>query len=309
MRAPLALLAAVSALTLVSCKGDYGPAETCKTMAKQQCRFLYDCCNAVERDTVSGLDNWSPTVGPHGTKAQCEEQYEEIYCAIFAPLTDSKQEGRASWNASEARRCFGFVEESAKACDAAKYLFGIMDEPECGLEALITGKVPRGETCYYDLECADPDATCVPEEPPTDTDVVTARGVCEGPPVVGEACPGGVCSVGAFCDQSGASPICAALKADGQPCYDPGECESGICGAGGSCEAKKADGETCIFNQECVSELCDAEPDPAVCAPRRADGAACTYGEQCDSTFCDPAAGLCAQASAAGDVTYALCEG
>ncbi len=302
---------AVAGLAFVAsagCKGSYGPTEHCQTLAKQQCRFLYECCNAMERAEVGDLNQWSPGVGPHGTKKQCEVQYAEVYCAIFAPLTDAKKEGRASWNASEARRCFGFVEDSAKACDASKYLFGILDQPDCPLDTLITGKVARGGACFLDAECVDEDAACVPEEPPADTQVVTVQGVCEGPPQVGEPCPGFLCATGAFCDDSGASPICQAIKPDGQPCTDAFECESGICGSGATCEPKKADGVECFTDSECLSELCDAEPNPAVCAPMRANGESCVYGGQCTSTFCT-AAGLCADASASGDVVYALCGG
>ncbi len=115
-----------------------------------------------------------------------------------------------------------------------------------------------GQNCAAGVDCTGPGFTC---------------GV---PPcgAVGQACCAGeVCNGGAHCD----SGSCVANLANGQPCYENSDCQSGICNAtSGICC-----GQSCGAGVACVGagSTCD---DPTCGGP----GQACCAGNACDSGAC-----------------------
>lgn len=304
-----AALISVAVVVLVGCgKKDtpeaYSPEELCHTMAKNQCYFLYECCNYTEQPLMR--PQWSPVL-THGTNEQCVEEYTTFYCPLFLPMADAVREQRAGWNEAEAERCFGFIEDAARECSTQLYYFGFDDRDCLPWTVLITGRVGQGDACFFDAECADPAAVCIRNTNP-DNPLFTAEGTCDGPPTDGQEClAGGTCSGGHFCDNSVTPPLCRVQRVDGAPCSDANECQSGICGVAATCDPKRANGQPCVINAECQSGFCDAAV-PVMCADRRQNGEPCIFADQCESRICGPDQ-TCSDPQAADTTIYEICKG
>jgi hypothetical protein len=120
------------------------------------------------------------------------------------------------------------------------------------------------------------------------------------PAALGKPCVGS-CQDGAYCDDTGDEPVCAAVIPLGDPCDDDEPCGPGnYCD--GTCASQHAAGEPCDRDRACLTTTagagnCDfgAEPEP-LCTLLLYRGQPCTSGDDCLSTFCDE--GRCADTPA-----------
>ena len=178
-------IASLLALALGCTKAE----QTCQELAKQQCRFAYRCCNAVERNRLvlagQGLVF-------HDDEASCVEELTPFLCSFFNTFADGERAGRVSPNNEAIEGCLGELRTAADTCDARAFTAASsFFEGACELTALFEGQVEDGETCFDNGECADEGAICEPKEPPDeDTTLITAKGTCRAPPGEGEECPG-----------------------------------------------------------------------------------------------------------------------
>lgn len=79
----------------------------------------------------------------------------------------------------------------------------------------------------------------------------TASGLCMELPGPGFACfDGAACRVGAWCDASVETPVCAELKANGDGCSSDIECESTWCRNGLRCDDPFAEGTPCVVEDD-----------------------------------------------------------
>jgi len=147
---------------------------------------------------------------------------------------------------------------------------------------------PAGATCVRSSNCAS--GVC---------DFQTRKCAC---PVETVAC-GGACVPP--CKTGTLDPVtCACCVTGGGPCFDDGDCCSGVCDettstciAAGSLVL----GATCEFAADCTSGSCEGN----VCC--QADGASCAVGSDCCGGTCDPTSGICGDPVVTGCVTSTDC--
>ncbi len=81
-----------------------------------------------------------------------------------------------------------------------------------------------GDPCHAEVECTATNY-CVGGTAAMD-------GMCAARPVLGQPCPDFTCATGLYCDNTPATPVCAAPLADGQACMTGDECQSDSCSTG-----------------------------------------------------------------------------
>jgi hypothetical protein len=260
-----------------NCKHPGDPINLCERMARLQCKFLYQCCNAHERSSSSDGSL------PHSTEAECVEVALKEVCPGYQVLQESIDAERMEWDSEKADACIKAQEEATNQCDIQSYYDQFSDD-ECAMSNWPKGKVKNGDTCYNDAECEGDGAQCEPEEPDAEDDTVTltAKGKCK--------------------DRGG----------DGDPCDYPEDCREGFfCdyNDGDVCRAKLGNGESCNYNnQACQSGHCN-EMD-LTCAPKLADGEGCYENSMCESDFCNYNTGLCSDpVEGEGEIIWDYCDG
>lgn len=278
----------------------------CYETADTYCRFLYQCCNASEREDLAGglvlmiLD-------PHTTEEECRESMRTFVCMTFQPYEESVAAGRMEFNSSKAYECLQTQKDAVGSCDAEAYYTG-NDGKGCEMNDYLTGTIDDGDECYQDLECKNDDAECRPK---TSSDpgkeLRTSKGTCEPPPGAGEPCDEADCDEGLYCDSD---QRCRARKAAGDACELDQECLSDSCAydsgtASYACAAKKANGEDCYYSDDCDSGNCEND----VCANKRGNGEDCTQASECQSGSCDYQTYTCAAADGDDKVEYDMCTG
>jgi hypothetical protein len=224
----------------------------------------------------------------------------------IAQLQASVDAGRLSYDEDKAADC---VDAFA---DASCELFGVSEAAQA-CEEVFTGLVADGGTCYDDEECVsdncqqtDPACdmaccagTCMPGDPEAQIgedcseadcvdgahcafDSASSTFKCEADIAEGQACTGGGCADGLFCDvtdpQTGAG-TCKAPADEGQTCNPQsffGACariDNWCNPATSKCEKRKAPGEACdVEIDNCVEY---AECQNGTCVGDVAEGAAC----------------------------------
>jgi hypothetical protein len=188
-------------------------------------------------------------------------------------------------------------------------IWGGFDQVTAKCTPVFEGLVAEGGGCFNDQQCAS--ANCQ-ETDPNCTDACCA-GKCAPTkaslPKIGEACPEGVCEVGAYCQLNGMT--CAARASEGQPCggFDGCASSSGtLCDFDfmtltGTCKKPAARGEACdpMSSAACdrPDDVCD--PTTNVCTLRKLPGEACTSPTDCVAyAKCDPATMKCVKRGAEG---------
>lgn len=298
-------------LALTACKGPYSSSDVCKTQARSYCKFQYQCCNAVERQEVSGGGSSFFT---HSNEEECFEELSKLLCASTAAYAEAEAEGRLKWDQATAEECLRPWIDAAEQCNAEVILGNEPPKEECAGSPWIEGAVENGDTCYMTEECADEEASCVPNESEDpEQELVTAKGTCTPPAGEGESCEEKPCRSELWCDYGGDPATCKRFLANGQPCDLGYQCQSGNCqydvNAGEyNCQAKKANGEDCSSDDECESEYCDY--NNFQCGNRKALGEACTYDEECQTFYCDPVDEVCKpEPGNEENVEYDICLG
>jgi hypothetical protein len=194
--------------------------------------------------------------------------------------------GRAQYDPEAAQQYVDTLTDAS--CEGT---LAVANELRAALAAVFEGKVPEGQPCWSDQECAGDDGVC---------DTLACRGsgqlCCHGTCRryrtigVGSACPLQAdemsfsgCSDDAYCappedDGSGEPPtmgICTPRSNNGMPCGALDGCQDGQrCNVGGSnlCYVLSGDGEMCnpnLANGSCVriDQVCDAGSSSCVSAP------------------------------------------
>jgi hypothetical protein len=259
-----------------NCKPAGDPVNLCERYAQAQCRYLYQCCNAHERQDQDSNAN-------HSTEAECVEELAKGICQYFLAFQDSIDGERMEWKSDEADACFKKQEDAIKQCDTEALYGQNQDNDECAFENLSVGKVKTGDDCFHQGECEDPDDFCAPkEQSDPDTVTITAKGECKSSGGEGDPCDStGDCKSGHFCDYN--DQLCHALKANGDPCdYNNESCQSGHC-----------------------------DENNLLCAAKLPNGDPCYQDSMCESDFCDFATSLCGDEGGTDepDVIYDICDG
>lgn len=238
------------------------PEATTDTLIEAQCKFIYGCCNPYERQGTSSHDSQAECVAESKKSDDVTEQ-----------LQASAAAGRIDWNAQQAAACFQPVLDAVNQCDAGAF-FEARSQADCDVTALVVGKIPDGEPCYEDYECATPNSSCTREENEEETgQVVTFLGKCVPPKKAGEGCSfGDACEEGTYCSGS----VCTLYAKVGESCANQVCVEGATCTADDICTILKAAGEACTSDSECTSGDCEQPPSnfegDSVCASDPEDG-------------------------------------
>jgi hypothetical protein len=220
--------------------------------------------------------------------------------------------GRTSYDATKGTACAAAIANA----DCSK-IVAVFDDAAC--QGVLSGNVASGGDCYHDMDCAsgtcdfwaappsDPSAVAAPTCPgkclaflQQGEDCSGARAEC-GPNLTCYAPPGGStrtcetlsaesgacpCKPGLYCDASGPSPSCKALKTSGACSSSSLECATGYhCvittgAANGTCKPAVGLGGPCTpvsVRSECgMGYHCD--PATSKCVPPKGVGETCVAG-------------------------------
>ena len=217
----------------------------CTELAKSQCDFAYDCCNAAER----GAFNIAGSL-EHSSKGECIDSITRATCSQLAPFADAEEQERLLANAEAVDAYLAEARESANTCDA-RFFFA----PAEGVPALYSGQVSDGDDCFNANECASAGSACVQNDDPN---LITVLGYCDAPPAVGEACPDNLCAPGARCEEA----VCVARLGVGEVCTDITQCQEELACSFDEervCITLRTGGAPCANNTECASSRCNEQ--------------------------------------------------
>jgi hypothetical protein len=211
--------------------------------------------------------------------------------------------GRATYDGVAAQGCLDAA-HAVTTCDLA--LLGAMSE---ACDAVFTGKVAVGATCFVDDECVT--GSC---DTSSCTDDTCCAGACQADIIVGlgEPCSAGVfCDYDAYCPSEEGGAVCTARLHEGEACA----AGSDSCGFGlicdGTCKRLPARGEACDRNvfEPCsvFGDICDATSHTCVAA--RLPGEACSADVPADCvTYAECVGDTCVAAAVEGeDCTSTAC--
>lgn len=213
----------------------------CEKAAKELCPIVEPCCEST------GLVYFQK-----GCEAEQLEGCERQVAAVKA--------GRRTFDAEAAETCMAKAGSILGKCqlenveDIAEWA-----ERNAVCMSIFKGASAEGESCSSPLDCMPPSDTSKRVDCRDDTCVILTARVGEG-----EACSQSQfidCEEGLFCrtPSPGLSDgVCEKVKAIGEPCDFPYQCESaGFCdGYASTCAPKKAVGEACDSSLECGIHWC-----------------------------------------------------
>ncbi len=178
----------------------------------------------------------------------------------------------SSFHRESVTRCL--AELTAGACPVS------LESPAC--QAMLTGTVAAGATCFSHEECAAPGSTCVD----LDVELACRAGTCSSTAALGEACSELVpCAPGAHCVDEAGGAVCEPGDA-GARCNNHVDCDGELSCQMGACVADRAIGQSCRTDAECApGSLCVGDLNSPI------------------------GAGVCDKASAVGDACDDYCYG
>lgn len=248
-------LKAISLMAIVGSACSYDPQTLEREAISSYCHLAAECCSAADASEITVINVPYYSLG----KEQCiERQSESGSPSELALLQESLSAGRISWDGFKAAECYRPSFDAANSCDLNEYvkITSSRDEEECGLYSFVTGKVPDGDPCVANWECATEGAYCDrPEDDGEGPIVITAFGNCKAPLSAGEECGSGEaeCAPGTYCNG-----VCTRLASAGESCENTPCSQDLYCSLAAVCADKKADGATCEWSEECLSSWCDS---------------------------------------------------
>jgi hypothetical protein len=297
MKARLRALAAAISLATIGC-GDSGGGGTPIPLADLGPTLLDILCTRDAR------------CGSFPDKATCLASNSAATTQLMADVAA----GTVKYDAAAAGTCFdSFRAVAASGCTYSAAGMAQLNDPAC--DRIVTGTLADGAACFDGGECISGSCSA-PGCNPTDT---CCAGACDR--TVAQVAIGGDCTFparcvqGAYCRLSviagGASNVCSAFIAAGQPCdQSMGEqCAPGYqchheqpTSAVGVCARAPATGAACVTSEFCdgIADFCD--PTTLKCVAKVAVGGACPNGYGCvDYAFCDAATFTCVARGRAGE--------
>lgn len=210
------------------------------------------------------------------------------------------EDGSVAYDGDAAAACLDAL--SALSCDRTSFARIDVDSL-CA--AVARGKLPDGESCTHDVQCAGTGARCWAQEP---CDAACCPGTCVDPTPdvdpwvppkreIGQACTAtNSCVEGAFCNME--TWVCELLRTEGASCLGGGVCRSDLGCAGGTCRPWVDEGGACgdaggcgRYDNACMEGVCRRKPLPGEpCLP---------YYVCIDWAYC--AEGACAAKPLAGE--------
>lgn len=191
--------------------------------ASAYCERALACCETAELQSMLGTEVVD--------RASCEAFITRIFGNEF--IGDTRRAmtaGRARYDGDAMAACVDHLRDDA--CLHAVRVLRLMTFPqECA--AVRIGRVEVGGACDHDFQCVT--GACA-------GGADHATGQCEGIPEIGAPCPTGDCGPLAYCDRTGAMPVCAPIRADGETCTTSLACESLNCATGTCAPPLSCDG-------------------------------------------------------------------
>ena len=231
-------------------------------------------------------------------------------CAAYFRVPDERQlhdaiaAGKIRYDGVKALACQTAL--AALTCDQGAREARVVTD----CDGVLTGKVPDGDACNFDGECAS--GRCDEAVCPMDT---CCNGAClatEQRAAAGAACETDAgCIADAFC---GKDRTCHELAKVGQTCTRDAECDYGLGCIGadelmdGNCRALPLIGQPCPY-MRCAEAgaRCDAT---RLCVAVGLPGAPCAGPDDCSSyARCDTAAGRCVESPTLGMQCEGFCAG
>lgn len=205
--------------------GSVSPSELGEEMGSVMCARMAECCTEAEfMEQTLGADS----------EEECRALFAGFVGGLLVPvLEDSIAAGRVVYHGDRMGACLDLMAglscvESSVAVEG-ELIFGGCQDP-------FEGQVAIGGDCASDFDCIS--EYCSGDS--TDFEGNITFGACAEYPAIGEPCDDFECGPGAYCE-SGATPTCQALLADGSACQSGDDCESGgcensVCGAPTTCD-------------------------------------------------------------------------
>lgn len=141
-------------------------------------------------------------------------------------------------------------------------------------------------TCVAYLGEGDACDLTRPDAPECAPGLFCLGSACVAQPAEGEPCDEVPCADGLRCAFDGSASVCRAIRALGEPCTEPWDCEEGTgCSpAQMECVQTLARGDACRSSEECAAEdYCGLD---GTCAERVAEGAPCLDAECAAGLMC-----------------------
>lgn len=215
----------IAALSITGCGDDGGIALEAApaAYASAYCERAFACCEATELQAMLG----SGVVD----RPSCETTLSRVFGNEFVDDTQRAiAQGRARYDADALATCLEHLR--GDDCVHSVRVLRLMTFPtECA--SVRIARVEIGGACDHDFQCVSGACSGGADH---------ASGQCVEVPGLGAACDGD-CGPSAYCDRSGATPVCAAIAAVGAPCTTSLGCESlncvmGVCAAPATCDGQ-----------------------------------------------------------------------
>jgi hypothetical protein len=194
----------VPALMALACGGDSGvPLDQFPDQyAQAMCAQNFACCTAA--DIMSR------------TMQDCVDTGSSNLFFLAVAISDAQSGGRASYDGKQMSACIGALKKMS--CADWPDSQGANQPPAC--RAAVTARVADGGACLNDFECTA--GRCRGADQST---TPITYGMCTAGVAVGGSCANGeTCAAGAYCEGTGASASCAAVKRAGEACTQRAQC-------------------------------------------------------------------------------------
>jgi hypothetical protein len=241
-----------------------------------------------------------------GASAAAAATWKTAAAAWCQALAGEVAAGRATYDPAQGTTCSTAL--PSLTCDAAATAGSLpgaaLTLPACA--GAVAGAVAAAATCFDDLDCAADDyctasatascpGTCAPRaalstsclDKPCAAGLAcdfASGGVCRTASAPGGPCP---CRADAYCDGTGASPLCQALKVASTPCSGSFECAPGLlcAGAPSLCQPPAAPAATCVPTAPGCAPGYVCDPNAKTCQPEPIAGDLCVVTVPPSTTF------------------------